>query len=164
SDMGYTPYGDDGIIGKDILLFNGSTGETNFLLPETGNLRLLNYHFHPIIRQRCLLTRVNEKKPFKKKGSIIHIESIENGFFKDEKVVLSSSIQTLEVDKKVFRLPPLKIQLEIEDLLHFKAFGENIVSEPASGCAKGLQRQLPITFNSHPAWCNLNESNIKISC
>lgn len=156
SMYGHTPVGDDGRKGVMVKLFCGKTGETNLLRAETGNLRMVNYHHYPIIRQRCLLTLTHYEICPPEDKIIIYVDRIEKGIFDGNKIRLITSMQTLANHKEIVRLPNLDLVFNINQIFHFKAFDKNVVTELGSGCAKGMQRQLPITFNSSSSWIDLN--------
>jgi hypothetical protein len=162
SDWGYTPYGDDGTEGSEVKLFCGRTGKNHLLTEATGNLRLLDYHYHPIIRQRCLMVDCQNEVVMPKSENILYLDNIEKGLFEGEKIILYTNIQTFLFQNKLYRLPKFIITLSIEDILNFKAYGKKIKVEPTSGCAKGFQKQLPISFYSTSSWTYLDELDISI--
>lgn len=159
---GYCPYGDDGTLGKRVKLFCGKTGLLNLLSHETGNLRMVSYHFHPIVRQRCLIVKRAFTSNLPQEKRTLSILAIEKGLFNNEKLELHTSMQIIEIEGKKYRLPKLKIEIGVDEILKFSSYGKSFLSEPASGCKKGYQGQLPISFFSTSAWAKLDDLIVKI--
>jgi hypothetical protein len=161
--FGYCPFGDNGEKAKRVTLLCGKTGKTSLMGEESGNLRMVNYHFHPIIRQRCLVVQENIISKYPKELGVLHIKGIEKGIFYSDRVKLFTCQQLFKTRKnKMYRMPRLEIELGIEDIKEFSTYGKNELSEPPAGCKKGIQGQLPISFYTPPAWANLNDLSIKI--
>ncbi len=163
---GYTPYGDDGSLGKSVKLFDGQKMEYQFLKESTGNLRATSADFHPIIRQRTLITKVIKEKSKAsfnviKRQPYLEILNISEGELDSRGNKMNCKLvvdQARYFDGKgnVFRVPPFELSLTERDILKLNLFGKPQFYVPGGGCHKGVQRGLSVAFYSHSALLNLN--------
>jgi hypothetical protein len=165
---GYTPFGDDGIKGKRVTLFDSKSLKSSFLTKNTGNLRAISEKFHPIVRQRNLVTKILDRnsqyhEPKLENKSYLYVNKISEGIieFKSNsklkpncKFIVQESTFTNRKGEKI-RLPPFEFTFLEEDLLKLKLFGKPEVFIPGGGCHKGYQRGLSISFNCHSGWLKM---------
>lgn len=165
---GYTPFGDDGTKGKEVILFDSKNLNSNFLNKKSGNLRTTSALYHPIVRQRNLLTKTlangqNSPSPDLRFKSYLHIKNISEGIIESSIDSIAKPICHFVVEESTFtnkngqtvRLAPFELNFSEDDLLNLRLFGEPEVFIPGGGCHKGLQRGLPVSFNCHPGWISL---------
>ena len=158
---GYTPFDDLGTKSTAVCLLNSENLETHFLTRESGNMRVVDYRYHPIVRQRCLINKITEKKKIDCKKSLL-IRSVSLGQFENEKVTIKTQMQSVIEGGVEKRLPPLKISFNINEILKMTAFGSVSLSEPAAGCYKNGQNELPISFYTTPAFLKTQGASLKV--
>lgn len=152
---GYTPWDDQFNKGKEIplLIQKSKKFATHLIKGEAGNMRSFSLQWHPIIRQRNLITKIKGQKilPPKHNRKLL-IESISLGSFENEIVGLNvSEAKWLDGDKE-YKVEPFYFEFNLNKIFEFNLFGKSEVHHISGGCHKSYQRQLPITFCSHRGW------------
>lgn len=167
---GYTPFGDDGTKGEPIMLFDGLKRKSELIKAHKGSLRSVSADFHPIIRQRTLVTKILAKTPsclspplLSNKSSLQILNIAEGNLISPSSrssdqpqghFIVSESIYT-DKKGKSFRLEPFEFTFNDKDLLKLNFFGNAEFYVPGGGCHKGLQRGLSIAFKCHSAWMKI---------
>jgi len=156
---GYTPIDDSFNRGKNIyLLKKCHTGFKTFLIDGSqGHLRSSDLVWHPIIRQRNLITKIiKEIKPPQSHKKLVINTVLKGSLFNEQ--------AELEIDNAVwfdgenqYKVKPFTLTLSIREIFELNLYGKSKISHLAGGCHKDLQRQLPISFKTHSSWCRFHD-------
>lgn len=154
SEYGHTPFDDKGTVGKRVKILDGETGEQKFLGVNTGNLRAIDYRWHPIPRQRCLeiIPLVINDSGYSRRNKVLHIDVFRHGAALGEIAILDSEEQYYSHNGVSYRAPKVRVTVNTSALKHIQFTGTGEWTHPAGGCHKLQQRGLPISQLSHPGF------------
>lgn len=161
---GHTPFDDEGVMGSAVRLLNGEDGSQNLMTEDSGNMRAVDWSWHPVIRQRCLMVNTlcaSEPLLNRRSKGTLRIDSVSHGSLEGGNVVLSGGLQRyIDGEGRAYRLPPLTLTVPVCSLNRFRPFGETAIHHPGGGCHKGLQRGLDVTFCAPSAWAPISVARI----
>ncbi len=151
--LGYAPYGDDGVQGKRVKIYDGKNGEQNFVSARTGNSRCLDFQQSPEVHTRSLLVKSTDEKPPKDRQSTLIVENCESVVLRGDVVEVITNMQwMMSPYKKMLSLPPLKILVPLSAIPRFQVFEDSKPFHFIDGNDGRLSHGIGITVKCPSGW------------
>lgn len=151
--LGYAPYGDDGVVGKRIRIFEGQTGSQEVIVGRSGNRRFSNDVRMPSVQTRCLWVKSTEERPPLDRQSTLIVQSCESAEFQGDRVELVTHIQwMMSPYRNLLRLPPVRIRIPLVALPRFQVFGNSGVSHFSSDSRASISQGVGVSVKCPSAW------------